>query len=64
MVLFTSIAIVREREKGSLELLITTPLTSLESMVGKLTPYILIGFIQVILILLLGVYLLNLPVRD
>ena len=63
MVLFTSIAIVREREKGNLELLITTPLTSLELMTGKLTPYILIGFIQVTLILLLGVYLFDLPVR-
>lgn len=63
MVLFTSIAIVREREKGNLELLITTPLTSLELMTGKLAPYILIGFIQVTLILLLGVYLFDLPVR-
>jgi len=63
MVLFTSIAIVREREKGNLELLITTPLTSLELMIGKITPYILIGFVQVTLILLLGVYLFDMPIR-
>ncbi|MDA0272551.1 MAG: ABC transporter permease [Proteobacteria bacterium] len=63
MVLFTSIAIVRERERGNLELLITTPVTSLELMVGKLLTYIVIGYIQVSLILLLGVMLFDMPVR-
>jgi ABC-2 type transport system permease protein len=63
MVLFTSIAIVRERERGNLELLITTPVTSLELMVGKLIPYILIGYVQVSLILGLGVWLFDLPIR-
>lgn len=63
MVLFTSIAIVRERECGNLELLITTPVTSFELMVGKLIPYIVIGYIQVSLILLLGIGLFDLPVR-
>ncbi len=63
MVLFTSIAIVRERERGNLELIITTPVTSLELMVGKLLPYIVIGYIQVSLILVLGVWLFDLPVR-
>ena len=46
MVLFTSGAIVRERERGNLELLIATPLSSLELMVGKLLPYVVIGLIQ------------------
>ncbi len=63
MVLFTSIAIVKERERGNLELLITTPVTSLELMVGKIAPYIVIGYIQVTLILLLGVWLFDLPLR-
>ena len=40
MVLFTGIAIVRERERGNMELLIATPLTSAELMVGKVLPYI------------------------
>ena len=40
MVLFTSGAIVRERERGNLELLIATPLGRLELMVGKLLPYV------------------------
>jgi ABC-2 type transport system permease protein len=63
MVLFTSIAIVRERERGNLELLITTPVKSLELMVGKITPYIFIGYVQISLILLLGKFLFNLPIR-
>jgi ABC-2 type transport system permease protein len=63
MVLFTSIAIVREREQGNLELLITTPVLSIELMVGKILPYVLIGYIQVSLILVLGAVLFNVPVR-
>lgn len=62
MVLFTAIAIVRERERGNLELLITTPVRSVELMIGKILPYIVIGYIQVSLILLLGVYLFNVPI--
>ena len=63
MVLFTSIAIVRERERGNLELLITTPVRSLELMVGKIVPYVLIGYLQISLILFLGILLFDLPVR-
>ncbi len=63
MVLFTSIAIVRERERGNLELLIATPVRSLELMIGKIVPYIVIGFIQVSLILLLGATLFDVPIR-
>lgn len=63
MVLFTSIAIVRERERGNLELLITTPVLSLELMIGKIIPYVLIGYIQISIILLLGVSLFDVPIR-
>lgn len=63
MVLFTSIAIVRERERGNLELLITTPVMSLELMIGKIIPYVLIGYIQISIILLLGVSLFDVPIR-
>jgi ABC-2 type transport system permease protein len=62
MVLFTSGAIVRERERGNLELLIATPLSSLELMVGKLLPYMVIGLIQTSIILLVGLALFNVPV--
>jgi ABC-2 type transport system permease protein len=63
MVLFTATAIVRERERGNLELLITTPVSSLELMVGKIIPYVLIGYVQISLILLLGIFIFDLPIR-
>ena len=47
MVLFTSVAIMREREAGNLEFLITTPVQTAELMVGKIVPYVMIGFVQV-----------------
>jgi len=62
MVLFTSGAIVRERERGNLELLIATPLSSLELMVGKLLPYVAIGLIQTTIILIVGAWLFSVPI--
>jgi ABC-2 type transport system permease protein len=62
MVLFTAVAIVRERERGNLELLITTPVSTVELMVGKIGPYIVIGLIQVTIVLLLGRLLFHVPI--
>src|SRR4051794_17354492 len=45
MVIFTAIGLVRERERGNLELLITTPVQSVELMIGKIMPYILVGLV-------------------
>jgi len=63
MMLFTAVAIVREKERGNLELLINTPVSSAELMVGKVTPYILIGLLQLALILGVGRLLFDVPVR-
>lgn len=63
MVLFTSIAIVRERERGNMELLITTPLSSAELMIGKVLPYIAFGLIQTSVVLLLGAWIFSVPIR-
>lgn len=63
MMLFTAVAIVRERERGNLELLITTPVRTLELMTAKVLPYIGIGLIQVTLILGVGMLLFDVPVR-
>ncbi len=63
MILFTAVAIVRERERGNLELLITTPVKIPELMLAKITPYVLIGLAQAGLILLLGYYLFEVPMR-
>ncbi|MEO1201662.1 MAG: ABC transporter permease [Pseudomonadota bacterium] len=63
MMLFTAVAIVRERERGNLELLINTPVSSAELMIGKVIPYILIGLLQLALILVVGMLLFDVPIR-
>ncbi|WP_427977245.1 ABC transporter permease [Agarivorans sp.] len=63
MILFTSAAIVRERERGNLELLITTPIHSLELMIAKIIPYIFVGLIQVAIILSLGHWVFGVPIN-
>jgi ABC-2 type transport system permease protein len=63
MMLFTAVAIVRERERGNLELLINTPLSSAELMIGKVAPYIVIGLFQLAIILAVGRLLFDVPIR-
>jgi ABC-2 type transport system permease protein len=63
MVLFTSVAIVRERERGNMELLMATPLSRSELMIGKVLPYIAIGLLQTTVVLALGMWLFDMPVR-
>jgi ABC-2 type transport system permease protein len=63
MIMFTAVAIVRERERGNLELLITTPVRSSELMLAKVLPYVVIGLIQVTLVLLLGNLVFDVPLR-
>ncbi len=63
MVLFTAVAIVRERERGNLELLINTPVKTTELMLGKIVPYILIGLLQLVIIFALGWYFFQVPIR-
>lgn len=63
MTLFTAVAIVRERERGNLELLITTPIRTNELMLAKILPYIVIGLVQVSLILVLGAWLFRVPMN-
>ncbi|HMJ13614.1 MAG TPA: ABC transporter permease, partial [Polyangiaceae bacterium] len=54
MVMLTSMAIARERERGTLEQLIVSPVKSVELIVGKILPYVIIGYVQITLILLAG----------
>jgi ABC-2 type transport system permease protein len=62
MVLFTGVAIVRERERGNMELLIATPVSRAELMVGKVAPYVLIGLLQTSVVLGLGTWLFGVPI--
>ncbi|MGV2974967.1 ABC transporter permease [Roseibium alexandrii] len=61
MIMFTSAAIVRERERGNMEMLINTPIRPIELMIGKIIPYIFIGLVQTAIILSLGHVLFNVP---
>lgn len=63
MMLFTAVAIVRERERGNLELLINTPVSTTQLMIGKVVPYIGIGLIQLALITGVGKLLFDVPIR-
>jgi len=63
MIMFTSAAIVRERERGNLELLITTPVHSIELLIGKIIPYIFVVILQVVIILGLGHLIFNVPMN-
>ena len=61
MVMLTSMAIARERERGTLEQLIVSPIKNVELVVGKILPYVIIGYIQIALILLAGRVVFNVP---
>ena len=61
MIMFTSAAIVRERERGNMEMLINTPVRPIELMLGKIIPYIFIGLVQATIILGLGHFVFRVP---
>ncbi len=61
MVVITALAITRERERGTMENLLATPVRPFEVMVGKILPYIAVGYIQVTLILLAAHFLFHVP---
>ena len=63
MTLITSTAVVRERERGTLEQLIVTPIGKASLMIGKLVPFILVGYVQMSVVLLLGMTFFDVPIR-
>jgi ABC-2 type transport system permease protein len=63
MVLITGLAITRERERGTMENLLSTPATALEVMTGKIVPYVAIGLVQVTLVLLLAWLVFTVPMQ-
>jgi len=62
MVIMTALAVTRERERGTMETLLAMPVRPTEVMLGKIMPYILIGYVQVILILLAAKYIFGVPI--
>ncbi|MES1200411.1 MAG: ABC transporter permease [Pseudomonadota bacterium] len=61
MVMVTSIALTRETERGTMETLLATPLQPMEIMVGKTTPYIIVGAIQTTIVLTAAILLFRIP---
>lgn len=61
--LLTSLTIVREKETGTLEQLISTPVKSNELIVGKLVPYFALGYVDLLMVYLMGQYVFQVPFR-
>jgi len=61
MVMITAVAIVRETEQGTMETLIATPVRPLEVMLGKILPYVFVGYVQTVVFLIAGAVLFSVP---
>ncbi len=61
MVMITALAITRERERGTMENLLSTPVRPAEVIIGKIIPYIMIGYVQVFVILMAAKFLFDVP---
>jgi ABC-2 type transport system permease protein len=63
MLIFTALSVTREIERGTMETLLSMPITPVEIMLGKIIPYVLVGFVQAALIIGIGMVLFGVPVR-
>lgn len=63
MVIITALAVTRERERGTMENLLATPVRPLEVMVGKIVPYVAVGYLQMGVILLAARFLFRVPLE-
>jgi drug efflux transport system permease protein len=63
MIIINSMAVVRERERGTLEQLIVTPIDRTSLMLGKIIPFLLVGYVQMTVVILLGRVLFDVPLR-
>ena len=63
MLIFTALSVTREIERGTMENLLSMPISPTEVMLGKIAPYVLVGFIQASLILSIGVFLFRVPIN-
>ena len=63
LVMMTALAVTRERERGTMEFLLATPVQPLEVMVGKLAPYVIVGLLQTAIVLVLAALLFRVPMQ-
>ncbi len=61
MLIFTALSVTREIERGTMESLLSMPIKPVEIMLGKILPYVLVGFVQATLIISIGVFLFGVP---
>jgi ABC-2 type transport system permease protein len=62
MLIFTALSVTREIERGTMENLLSMPITPVEIMLGKIIPYVFVGFVQAALIISIGVTLFGVPI--
>ena len=62
MLIFTALSVTREIERGTMESLLAMPITPLEIMIGKIIPYVIVGFVQATLIIGIGIGLFGVPI--
>ena len=62
MLIFTALSVTREIERGTMENLLAMPITPVEIMLGKIIPYIIVGFVQAAMIIGIGVLLFGVPI--
>ncbi len=62
MLIFTALSVTREIERGTMESLLSMPITPVEIMLGKIIPYVFVGFVQAALIISIGVLLFSVPI--
>src|SRR6185295_11815671 len=62
MLIFTALSVTREIERGTMQNLLAMPITPVEVMLGKIIPYILVGFLQATIIIALGYFLFGVPI--
>jgi ABC-2 type transport system permease protein len=63
LVIITGLAITRERERGTMENLLSTPIKPMEVILGKIVPYIIVGYVQMGVVLIAGRYLFHVPMQ-
>jgi ABC-2 type transport system permease protein len=62
MLIFTALSVTREIERGTMENLLSMPITPVEVMLGKILPYVIVGFVQAALIIGVGALLFGVPI--
>src|SRR5262249_28668359 len=64
LVMMTAMAVTRERERGTIESLLSTPARPIEIMIGKLIPYVLVGIVQTVVVLSAARLLFSVPMAE